>query len=56
MCFGLMILARLKYTDLSHLCFEPEVAIEKLRKYNSPGIHQIPAQFGSSSSRWVNAF
>jgi hypothetical protein len=29
-----MILARLQYIELGHLCIEVEVAIEKLRRYN----------------------
>jgi hypothetical protein len=31
MYFGLMIFATPKYIELSHLCVEVEVAIEKLR-------------------------
>jgi hypothetical protein len=52
--FCLKIIAKLKYTELGHLCFEVEVDIEKLRKYTCPGIDQIAAVF--ESSRWcVNA-
>jgi hypothetical protein len=29
-----MILAGMKFTELSHLCVEVEVDIEKLRRYN----------------------
>jgi hypothetical protein len=31
--FGLEILVKLKYTELGNLCFEVEVAIGKLRRY-----------------------
>ena len=54
-CFGLMILARLKYTNLGQLCFELEVAIEKLRRYKRPSIDQFQAEF-DSSRRWLNPF
>jgi hypothetical protein len=33
MYFGLIILARLKYIELGHLCDEVEVAIEELRRH-----------------------
>ena len=52
---GLKILARLKYTEPGHFCFEVEVAIDKQRKYNWPGIDQIAAEFDTTRSR-VNAF
>ena len=55
MYFGLMILARLKYIELGHLCVEVEVTIEMLRRYKWPSIDQIAAEF-DSSIRWVNAY
>jgi len=41
--------------ELGHLCFEVEVAIEKLRSYKWTSIDQIAAQF-DSSRRGVSAF
>jgi len=55
MYFRLIILAGLKFTEMSHLCVEVKVDLEKLRRYNWLGIDQIPAEF-DSSWRWVNAF
>jgi hypothetical protein len=40
---GLIMLGRLKYI-LQPRSFEVEITVEKLKRYKSPGIDQIPAK------------
>jgi hypothetical protein len=58
MYMGLMMLGRLKYRQQSDWCLSPvtlevEMAIEKLKRYKSPGIDQIPAELIKTGGRTI---